>query len=56
MNKSANSTAFSRSDQVQTIGSVPMKRIQVDITTEMEDDSEVKQSFPRSPVHTQSEA
>ncbi|KAL4255970.1 hypothetical protein AB1N83_011465 [Pleurotus pulmonarius] len=56
MSKSANSTAFSRSDQVQTIGSVPMKRIQVDITTEMEDDSEVKQGFPRSPVHSQSEA
>ncbi|KAF7419689.1 hypothetical protein PC9H_002281 [Pleurotus ostreatus] len=54
--KSASSTAFSRSDQVQTIGSVPMKRIQVDITTEMEDDAGMKQSFPASSVHTRSEA
>ncbi|KAJ8690591.1 hypothetical protein PTI98_012007 [Pleurotus ostreatus] len=46
----ANSTAFSRSDPVQTIGCMPMKRIKVDITTQMEDDTDPKQSFPESSV------
>ncbi|KDQ23806.1 hypothetical protein PLEOSDRAFT_1114134 [Pleurotus ostreatus PC15] len=46
----ANSTAFSRSDPVQTIGCMPMKHIKVDITTQMEDDTDPKQSFPESSV------
>ncbi|KAF4568386.1 hypothetical protein AB1N83_013072 [Pleurotus pulmonarius] len=50
ISNSANSTAFSRSDPVQTIGSMPMKRIKVDITTQMEDDTDPKQSFPGSSV------
>lgn len=56
MSNSANSTAFSRSEPVQTIGSMPMKRIKVDITTQMEDDAEAKRSFPGSADHTPSAA
>lgn len=55
ISNSGNTTAFSRSDPVQTIGSMPMKRIKVDITTQMEDDTEAKQSFPGSSVHAHTE-
>ncbi|KAF7423932.1 hypothetical protein PC9H_009230 [Pleurotus ostreatus] len=56
MSNSANSTVFSRSEPVQTIGSMPMKRIKVDITTQMEDDAEAKRSFPGGADHTPSDA
>ncbi len=51
ISNSVNTTAFSRFNPVQTIGSMPMKRIRVDIPTQMEDDAEAKQSFPGNSVH-----
>lgn len=36
---STDSAVLSRSDPVQTIGSAPMKRVRVNITTQMEDDT-----------------
>ncbi|KAJ8507009.1 hypothetical protein ONZ45_g10574 [Pleurotus djamor] len=44
---SNNSYQLSRSDPVQTIGSAPSRKIKVDITTQIEDDSDPKASHSR---------
>lgn len=44
INNSAVTSEYSRSEPVQTIGSMPMRRIKVDITTQVEDDTDGKES------------
>ncbi|KAF4582651.1 hypothetical protein EYR40_002574 [Pleurotus pulmonarius] len=44
INNSAVNSEYTRSEPVQTIGSMPMRRIKVDITTQIEDDTDGKES------------
>ncbi|KAG5220570.1 vacuolar triacylglycerol lipase [Salix suchowensis] len=44
INNSAVTSEYSRSEPVQTIGSMPMRRIKVDITTQVEDDTDGKET------------
>ncbi|KAJ8502822.1 hypothetical protein ONZ45_g11409 [Pleurotus djamor] len=48
---SSNAFPLSRSDQIQTIGTAPARRIKVDITTEVEED----QCYPKADEHSGSE-